>query len=65
MGMIGKTTRDDEVTHPPAFGVAPREALWRTSVLCWRLTNLLALGEIEGIPIVDVPMFWRKLTEIP
>jgi hypothetical protein len=23
------------------------------------------LGEIEGIPIVDVPMFWRKLTEIP
>jgi len=38
--------------------------LWRTSVLCWRLTNLLALGEIEGIPIVDVPMFWRKLTEI-
>ena len=37
----------------------------RTSVLCWPLTNLLALGEIEGIPIVDVPMFWWKLTEIP
>jgi len=28
------------------------------------LTNLLALGEFEGIPIVDIPMFWWKLTEI-
>jgi len=26
--------------------------------------DLLSLGEIENIPIVDVPMFWRKLTEL-
>ena len=25
--------------------------------------DLLSLGEIEGIPIVDVPHFWRTLTE--
>jgi putative PIN family toxin of toxin-antitoxin system len=25
--------------------------------------DLLSLGEIETIPIVDVPMFWRTLTE--
>lgn len=26
--------------------------------------DLLSLGEIENIPIMDVPMFWRKLTEL-
>lgn len=26
--------------------------------------DLLSLREIENIPIVDVPMFWRKLTEL-
>lgn len=26
--------------------------------------DLLSLSEIESIPIVDVPMFWRKLTEL-
>jgi len=26
--------------------------------------DLLSLGEIENIPIVDVPMFWRTLTEL-
>lgn len=25
--------------------------------------DLLSLGEIENIPIVDIPMFWRTLTE--
>ena len=26
--------------------------------------DLLSLGEIEGIPILDVPTFWRKLAEV-
>jgi predicted nucleic acid-binding protein len=26
--------------------------------------GLLSLGEIANIPIMDVPMFWRKLTEL-
>ena len=26
--------------------------------------DLLSLREIENIPIVDVTMFWRKLTEL-
>jgi putative PIN family toxin of toxin-antitoxin system len=26
--------------------------------------DLLSLGEIEHIPIVDIPMFWRVLTEL-
>jgi predicted nucleic acid-binding protein len=26
--------------------------------------DLLSLGEIENIPIVDVPIFWRTLTEL-
>ena len=26
--------------------------------------DLLSLGEIESIPIVDVPRFWRRLTEL-
>jgi putative PIN family toxin of toxin-antitoxin system len=26
--------------------------------------DLLSLGEIEGIPILDIPAFWRKLAEI-
>jgi len=26
--------------------------------------DLLSLREIENIPIVDVLMFWRKLTEL-
>lgn len=25
--------------------------------------DLLSLGAIENIPIVDIPMFWRTLTE--
>ena len=27
-------------------------------------TDLLSFDEIEGIPILDVPAFWRKLAEI-
>jgi putative PIN family toxin of toxin-antitoxin system len=26
--------------------------------------DLLSLGDIEGIPILDVPAFWRKLAEL-
>ena len=27
--------------------------------------DLLSLGAIEGIPILDVPTFWRRLSEAP
>lgn len=27
--------------------------------------NLLSLGEIEGIPIVDAPAFWQRLESLP
>jgi predicted nucleic acid-binding protein len=26
--------------------------------------DLLILREVQGIPIVDVPTFWQKLTEV-
>lgn len=26
--------------------------------------DLLTLGEVQGIPIVDAPTFWQKLTEV-
>jgi hypothetical protein len=40
-------------------------ARWREAPTTWsaETEDLLVLGEVQRIPIVDVPTFWQKLLE--